>query len=159
MTAHWQDLEVQAPELARLGKKLLSANRVAFLATVRPDGGPRVHPICPAVLSGRLVAVLIRRTPKHRDLVRDPRYVLHAVPGRGDAEFWVEGTARPLDPADEADRAVTDALLRMGVDADDARWELGIEAAHGTVFGTDAAGDRHADRRRWVPQLQAGGVA
>lgn len=159
MSARWRDLESQAPELAQLGKKLLSGSRIAFLATVRADGGPRVHPICPTVVSGRLVAVLIRRTPKHRDLVRDPRFVLHALPGPGDAEFWVEGAARALDPVDEEDRGIVAALSRMGVDADDAPWELGVDAAHGTLFALDAAGNRNADRRHWVPQREAGGVA
>lgn len=159
MSARWRDFELQAPELARLGRKLLSGSRTAFLATVRADGGPRVHPICPVVVSGRLVAVLIRRTPKHRDLLRDPRFVLHALPGPGDAEFWVEGAARAMDPVGQADRPVVAALLQMGVDADDAPWELGVDAAHGTLFTLDAAGNRNADHRRWVPQRESGGVA
>lgn len=45
---------------------------LGFLATTRPDGGPRVHPICP-VLAGNLYAFIVPG-PKLADLRRDPRY-------------------------------------------------------------------------------------
>src|SRR5205814_2633966 len=46
---------------------------LAFLATVRTDGAPRVHPVCP-VISDAGLHVLIVAGPKRQDLRRDGRY-------------------------------------------------------------------------------------
>ena len=46
---------------------------IAYLATVRRDGAPRLHPFCPIVAHGRLFAAIARRSPKGWDLRRDPR--------------------------------------------------------------------------------------
>ncbi len=40
----WQTLEHSNPALAAFGLKRLHGN-VAYLATVRKDGSPRVHPV------------------------------------------------------------------------------------------------------------------
>ena len=40
----WKTLENQRPELAAVGTALLHGN-VAYLATLRKDGSPRVHPV------------------------------------------------------------------------------------------------------------------
>jgi len=52
--ARWEDLERQAPELAGHGRRLLYqfGLGLGFLATIRPDGGPRLHPFCPIVADG-----------------------------------------------------------------------------------------------------------
>src|SRR5260370_30107887 len=49
----WKEFAAAAPELAQAGRSLLNQFRVglAFLATVRADGGSRLHPVCP-VLAG-----------------------------------------------------------------------------------------------------------
>jgi hypothetical protein len=45
----WQDFSAEEPEIAMLGGKLLFRLRAqigyAFLATLRKDGAPRLHPI------------------------------------------------------------------------------------------------------------------
>ena len=45
----WRDLTEQRPELAEAGGTLLYQYGVGlgFLATIRPDTGPRLHLICP----------------------------------------------------------------------------------------------------------------
>jgi hypothetical protein len=59
--ARWADLESSAPELAAAGRALLFHPGVGFgyLATIRADGGPRVHPIMPLIADGRLQAFLV----------------------------------------------------------------------------------------------------
>jgi len=57
---------------------------VAFLATSRRDGSPRLHPFCPVLAAGRLFAVIPRSSPKGDDLRRDPRCAIHALPGPED---------------------------------------------------------------------------
>lgn len=52
---------------------------LAFLGTVRPDGGPRMHPVCPLASPRGLYALLIP-SPKVGDLRRDARYALHSFP-------------------------------------------------------------------------------
>jgi hypothetical protein len=46
--ARWADLENEAPAIAEKGHALLYQYGIglAFLATIRGDGGPRLHPIC-----------------------------------------------------------------------------------------------------------------
>lgn len=43
----WQEFTQQAPELAAFGEARFQSG-VAYLGTLRPDGGPRVHyePLC-----------------------------------------------------------------------------------------------------------------
>src|SRR5579859_4148686 len=71
---------------------------LGFLATVRADGGPRVHPVCP-VISEAGLHVLILPGPKLGDLRRDGRYSLHSeivAPPRADDGFGVTGRAAEI---------------------------------------------------------------
>lgn len=76
--ATWQDFASSAPALAAEAKKNLYEVGIGlgFLATVRADGAPRVHPVCP-IVSDVGLHVLIVSGPKQRDLRRDGRYALH----------------------------------------------------------------------------------
>ena len=83
------------PDLAAIGHEMFYAFDVGlgFLATVRRDGGPRVHPVCPVFVGGRLFLMVIPG-PKLQDLKRDPRYALHSEtfpPPREDDGFYVTG--------------------------------------------------------------------
>ena len=52
----WTDFARRSPELARMGRSMFYEFDVGlgFLATVRSDGGPRVHPVCPIFVAERL---------------------------------------------------------------------------------------------------------
>jgi hypothetical protein len=72
---------------------------LGFLATVRLDGGPRVHPVCPIFVGERLYAMVIPG-PKLEDLKRDERYALHSEtfpPPREDDGFYVSGRVERVD--------------------------------------------------------------
>ena len=43
----WQDLELDAPEIARLGMDRINAAHIALLGTLRRDGSHRISPIEP----------------------------------------------------------------------------------------------------------------
>jgi hypothetical protein len=77
----WSEFTSQAPVLAEACRSLIYQYGVglAFLGTVRSDGGPRVHPMCPLINDRGLFAFLIP-SPKRDDLHRDARYVLHSFP-------------------------------------------------------------------------------
>jgi hypothetical protein len=90
------------PEMARAGHELLYDVGVGlgFLSTVRVDGGPRVHPICPLLADAGLFAFIVP-SPKQRDLHRDGRYALHTIPlERNEDAFYLSGTARHIDDPD-----------------------------------------------------------
>jgi hypothetical protein len=114
--ASWQEFESQAPQMAAAGRKMLYqyGQPLAYLATVRKDGAPRIHPICPSIVNGSLYA-FIGLSPKRRDLERDGHYALHTFPCRGvDDEFLVMGHATAS--RDSAVRAqVINHLVALGV--------------------------------------------
>jgi len=68
--ASWADLAASNPKLAAAAEPLLTTFTLAFLATVRADGAPRVHPVTITLHEGDLWAFLVARTPKRRDLDR-----------------------------------------------------------------------------------------
>lgn len=118
--ASWAQFEAQAPQLAEVAARLwpgaVALHRgaavpegvpcfaVSYLATVRRDGGPRLHPFCPILAGGRLFAAIPRSSPKGWDLRRDPRCVIHALPGPNDDEFCVRAIASEVtgDPSSRA---------------------------------------------------------
>lgn len=50
--ATWAEFAGAAPEIAALGLKQFEKFHIAYLATVRKDGSPRIHPVCPFVVRG-----------------------------------------------------------------------------------------------------------
>jgi hypothetical protein len=100
----WTQFTEQQPALAETGRGQFYQHGLGlgFLATVRADGGPRVHPVCP-VISAAGLHVLILPGPKRGDLRRDGRYSLHSeivAPPRQDDGFAVSGRAAEIsDPA------------------------------------------------------------
>jgi hypothetical protein len=74
----WSMLEEKNPELAAFGSARLHG-QVAYLATVRKDGSPRVHPLPPIIGQGHLFVFMEPTSPKGHDLRRDGRYALQSV--------------------------------------------------------------------------------
>src|SRR5437667_7673460 len=70
---HWGDFRRLRPDLAEAGRRLLYQFGVGlgFLGTVRADGGPRIHPICPLLTDDGLYAFLAPSL-KRDDLRRSP---------------------------------------------------------------------------------------
>jgi nitroimidazol reductase NimA-like FMN-containing flavoprotein (pyridoxamine 5'-phosphate oxidase superfamily) len=112
--AMWRTFVEARPELAAQGEAMLFQHGVGlgFLATVRADGGPRVHPICPMVHGDSLYAFIVPG-PKLDDLRRDPRFALHSEtspPPDHDDGFYVTGTATELVD-DPLRRVLMDKIL------------------------------------------------
>jgi nitroimidazol reductase NimA-like FMN-containing flavoprotein (pyridoxamine 5'-phosphate oxidase superfamily) len=133
--ATWAELAAAEPDLARAAERIFRAFTLAFLATVRADGGPRVHPVTITVHDGRLYVFLVHGTPKRSDLLRDPRYALHSFPSfpGGTVDSYVDdevllfGTARPID--DTEARAAVAAAHNDTVHDRDLLFELEVERA------------------------------
>jgi hypothetical protein len=137
--ASWSDFAAASPQLAADVRALLQqyGPGMGYLATVRPDGGPRVHPVSPVITDGGLYCFVVN-SPKRRDLERDGRYALHAYPPEAtDDEACVTGRAV----------AVTDPLvvgqladaLRAAPEVDWRIFELTIETAMLRRHGTGGA--------------------
>jgi hypothetical protein len=94
--ASWRDVELGAPEIARLGAARLGSARVAMLGTLRGDGSPRISPVEPCLAMGELLIGAMAWSAKAGDLRRDRRYVLHSVvtgPDSGEGELKLYGRA------------------------------------------------------------------
>jgi hypothetical protein len=125
----WQGFAAAAPELAQVGRGLLTQFGVglAFLATVRRDGAPRLHPVCPVLSDERLFVLITPESPKRNDLLRDGRYALQTFPQpkAGSDEFYVAGRARLVD--DAAARAAIFRDVKHMADAAETAFELLLE--------------------------------
>jgi hypothetical protein len=109
----WSQFAAIRPDLAEAGRHLLYQFGVglAFLSTVRADGGPRLHPICPLLVDGRLAAHIIP-SAKRDDLHRDGRYAMHSYPCPDNEDaFYVTGTAALARPGSELAQAAAAQFL------------------------------------------------
>jgi Pyridoxamine 5'-phosphate oxidase len=129
--ASWKAFADAAPALAETGRALLTQFGVglAFLATVRGDGGPRVHPVCPVLSEDRLFVLITPGSPKRADLARDGRYALQTFPQpkAGSDEFYLAGVAQLVADAPTRQAVMRDA--RHQTDAAEVVFELTIERA------------------------------
>jgi hypothetical protein len=102
----WGEFARAEPEMAAFGAGRLAVPP-AYLATVRHDGTPRVHPVTPVLTLDGLFLFMEPTSPKGRDLRERGWYALHnGVPdtdGSG-GEFSVSGRGFPV--ADAGTRAV-----------------------------------------------------
>jgi hypothetical protein len=128
----WSEFAAEQPQMAEAGRELIYQFRVGlgYLATVRKDGGPRVHPVCPVIAHGGLYVFVGKQTPKIHDLLRDGRFALHSVPNpKLDDEFCVSGHARRVDD-DTVRQPVYEAYTATGATtSNDVLFELWLESA------------------------------
>jgi hypothetical protein len=142
----WQGLAIAAPELAAFGKEHLH-DQVAYLATIREDGSPRLHPVRPIVSDSHLFIFMEPTSPKGYDLRRDGRYVLHCTATGGEPwelyEFYVNGHGTLVE--DPAVREMAIAATSFPRDEHFVLFELSVGSAFSTVYGADG----QPIRRRW----------
>jgi hypothetical protein len=140
--ATWGHFASSAPELAAFGRERIERTGVTYLATVRADGAPRVHPVTPIFADGRMWIWMDQSSPKRRDALRDPRFAMHAaVEGSdgGGGEFLVRGGARESDDPEER------ALIAKPTTPDRyVLFELGVDEVMATRYV-----DGEPVRERW----------
>lgn len=125
------------PDLASFGKQRLEG-RIAYLATVRPDGSPRVHPVSPFLSINDLFVYMEPTSPKVLDMHRDSRYAMHCGvedDSGGQGEFFVRGRAVEVGDAKTRGEAFEEAR-KMGYSPQERHvlFELMIEEAMATVY-------------------------
>jgi pyridoxamine 5'-phosphate oxidase-like protein len=125
----WKEFAAAEPDLAETGRSLLFQFKVglAFLATVRSDGAPRLHPVCPVLSGDRLFVLITPLSPKRRDLLRDGRYALQSFPQpkAGSDEFFIAGTAVLVDDPTTRANILRDAAHMA--DVSETTFELSID--------------------------------
>jgi hypothetical protein len=104
--ATWAEFAAAEPDLAAFGQERMKG-RIVYQATLRVDGGPRVHPVSPWLGAGLLCVSFRDTSPKMREVARDPRYALHtAQPWEDHAgdhgEFMVRGRLERIPPSHPA---------------------------------------------------------
>jgi hypothetical protein len=102
--ASWQELEREAPELARRARTRLDAHVHKTIATLRRDGSPRISGIETIHADGELWLGAMWRSVKALDLRRDPRFALHS--GSQDPPEWSGDTklAGRVEEVEDAER-------------------------------------------------------
>jgi hypothetical protein len=97
----WLDFASERPDLAEAGRDLLYQFGVGlgFLATLRTDGRPRLHPMCPVIDEHGLFAFIIP-SPKQHDLRRDGLFAMHSFPCEDNEDaFYLTGRAQLVEDA------------------------------------------------------------
>jgi hypothetical protein len=146
----WDEFAAACPELASLGEERLG--------TLRKNGYPRISPVEPDFVDGRLMVGMMWRSPKALDLLRDPRCVVHSVVSNrsgteGDFKLYCRGVA----VEDDESRTSYRATIKERID-----WEptepnyhlfaFEIDSAGFVIFGGDRYGlawDPERGLRRW----------
>jgi hypothetical protein len=160
----WSEFAAEKPAMAEAGYALLYQFRVGlgYLATVRKDGGSRVHPVCPVIAHDGLYVFIGNHSPKVHDLFRDGRFALHAFPHpEVDDEFYVSGRAQRIDDA-MVRQVVYAAYTATGAfTSNDTLFVLWLERApympnmgHGRVSHRCIPGGRapQSSRNTWSPK-------
>lgn len=149
----WQDAVDAAPELADAVQKRFEATGLGFLATLRPDGAPRIGGIEPSFWSGEVWLGMMWESTKALDLRRDPRFSLHAASidkqvEAGDARI----SGRAIEIADEETKERVGE--RFGEQTDFDPESAGpfhlFKIDVGELFFLKPAGD-HLDITWWTP--------
>ncbi len=127
----WAQLTAEEPAIGVAGERLLRALAVGYLATVRDDGAPRIHPVTLTFHGDGLYIAVLARSPKLRDLTENGHFALHSFPTLPAAEAWADeelmvgGRARRV--TDRAERAAVEQVHANHVGPDDVLFELRAE--------------------------------
>jgi hypothetical protein len=145
--ATWGGFRESAPELADFGAaRLLAAP--AYLATIRRDGSPRVHPVSPVITGMELLVFMEPDSPKGHDLRLRRSYSMHNAVSFGEAlagEFVVFGEAEIV--VDPVRRAAAEAAATYETLPRYVLYELSVVEARSNIFGDETL---LPSPRRWA---------
>lgn len=133
----WGEFAAAVPNLAAYGRERLN-NRVSYLATLRANGQPRVHPVTPIISDERLFVFMEPTSPKGKDLQRSGHFQLHCGvenTGGGAGEFYLRGIGTLVEDAALREEAVNAAGYSPKPRY--ILFTLSVEYAFMNVYGTD----------------------
>jgi hypothetical protein len=143
--ATWAEFANAEPDLAAFALKRMEG-RIVYQATLRLDGGPRVHPVTPWIGAGLLCVSFRDTSPKMREVARDARYALHtALPWEDHygehGEFMVRGRLEQIPPSHPT------VTVRRQTPYGLVHYACSIEEA----VATEYSNDERPIYRRWKP--------
>jgi hypothetical protein len=138
----WAEFAEASPELATIAEHRLLGPGVALLGTLRRDGSPRISPCEVFIVDGDLMLGMMWNSMKARDLLRDPRIVVHsAVTNRDGKEGDVKLYGRAVDVPEQERRTAYADHLEEKIDWRPTEpfhlFALDAERAGYTAFGDD----------------------
>lgn len=150
----WKEFSPEKPDLADAGKRMLLRTRehigLAFLATIRKDGAPRLHPISVVFAMDRLFVIIPPNSPKCWDLKRDGRYALQAFPPPDHElgkEFYLTGVARLIQEP-SIHQAIIDET-GVNIEKSEVVFELLVEKAMYTILVDRGTPHEHPWHQIW----------
>ena len=104
--ATWAEFANAEPALAAFARERMEG-RILYQATLRLDGGPRVHPVSPWLGAGLLCVSFRDTSPKMGEVARDASYALHTAQSWEDhagqhGEFMVRGRLEQISASHPA---------------------------------------------------------
>ena len=111
--ATWGQVAHEAPELVAEAQTRFDAHTHKVLATLRPDGAPRLSGIETRFADGDVWLGMMWQSVKALDLHRDPRLAVHSAtvdPGGDPGDAW-QGDAKLAGRAVEADTAALERVF------------------------------------------------
>jgi hypothetical protein len=144
---HWSDIEKAQPRLGALGRHRLIEPGVLLVVTIRRDGSARLSPVEPLVMDGDLWLSMMWQSAKARDLLRDPRILVHSVITSRDGaegEFKVRGTATQENDLAVQRRYADTVAGSLGWSPQPGQFHLFVvDVSEVTFVSYDTAGDQH----------------
>lgn len=140
----WGELRQASPDIAEFGRERLDG-KVAYLATIRADGNPRVHPVTAFLSETRCFIFAEPESSKVRDFLVNPHFHLHCAmsdSSGSSGEFQMSGMVLVSD-ADTC-RAEAEQNCPFRPSSRAILYELKLSAAVATSY----RGGR-PDRQRW----------
>jgi hypothetical protein len=142
----WGELTEASPDIAEFGRKRLDG-KVAYLATIRSNGAPRVHPVTAFLSETRCFIFAEPDSSKVRDFERNPRFHIHCAmsdSSGSSGEFQMSGAAEVAEATECRLEAEANCPFRPS--SRSILYELKLIEAVATSY----RGGR-PDRRRWKP--------
>jgi hypothetical protein len=96
---NWNEFADAAPELAAAGEERFEKWGLCLVGTVRRDGTARISPVEPLIVDGELMLGMMWQSTKAKDLIRDPRVLVHSIISdrKGEqGEFKLRGTVTDI---------------------------------------------------------------
>lgn len=103
--ADWRAFRAADLSFATLAEARLEGPGLVLVGTLRRNGWPRISPVEPLIVEGRLYLGMMWQSKKAIDLLRDPRCTVHStVQDTGGTEGDVKVYGRAVDVTDPDER-------------------------------------------------------